>query len=213
MCPEKVLEDSGQRLNCPKSCLKNCVATNTTAAAVSAVIQPLSEADARFSPVPRMILVYPRPRNSAYSVIAMSSAEEDASITLSQGRKKRRRMRACDMCRRRKVRCDGGQMPNGVCTNCITFKYKCTYVQSAPKRVPDSGYLESLETQMSEMRTLLNKYRALYPDAELSDDLNRIVTGSSPFASRAVPAEVLDHPPVNLHRLSCHHSHQSPPWI
>ncbi len=35
---------------------------------------------------------------------------------------------------------------------------------------------------MSEMRTLLNKYRALYPDAELSDDLNRIVTGSSPFA-------------------------------
>ncbi|KAI0092310.1 fungal-specific transcription factor domain-containing protein [Irpex rosettiformis] len=76
-------------------------------------------------------------------------------------------------------------MPNGVCTNCITFKYKCTYVQSAPKRVPDSGYLESLETQMSEMRTLLNKYRALYPDAELSDDLNRIVSGSSPFAEQS----------------------------
>ncbi|KAI0692333.1 fungal-specific transcription factor domain-containing protein [Cytidiella melzeri] len=115
----------------------------------------------------------------------MSSAEDETDTTLARGRKKRRRMRACDMCRRRKVRCDGGQMPNGVCTNCITFKYKCTYVQSAPKRVPDLGYLESLETQMSEMRTLLNKYRQLYPDAELSDDLNRIVSGASPFAETA----------------------------
>lgn len=44
------------------------------------------------------------------------------------------------------------------------------------------SYLESLEMQMSEMRTLLNKYRQLYPDAELSDDLNRIVSGTSPFA-------------------------------
>ncbi|KAI0339080.1 hypothetical protein BDW22DRAFT_1431991 [Trametopsis cervina] len=109
------------------------------------------------------------------------SSEEESDPTLAQGRKKKRRMRACDMCRRRKVRCDGGQMPNGVCTNCITFKYKCTYVQSAPKRLPDSGYLESLETQMAEMRTLLNKYRQLYPDVEHSDDPNCSISRASPF--------------------------------
>jgi hypothetical protein len=38
---------------------------------------------------------------------------------------------------------------------------------------------------MSEMRTLLNKYRQLYPDAELSEDLNRIVSGASPFPEAA----------------------------
>ena len=63
--------------------------------------------------------------------------------------------------------------------------FVCMICPCLPLSLISARYLESLETQMSEMRTLLNKYRALYPDAELSDDLNRIVSGSSPFAEPA----------------------------
>ncbi|KAI0092329.1 fungal-specific transcription factor domain-containing protein [Irpex rosettiformis] len=110
----------------------------------------------------------------------MSSAEESEPAT-NRPRRKSRRTRACDMCRRRKVRCDGNEAPSGVCTNCVTLKFKCTYVQSAPKRPLDPGYVESLEEQVTEMRSLLDKYRRLYPGSESSGRLNSLTTAGASF--------------------------------
>ncbi|PVF98021.1 hypothetical protein CPB86DRAFT_679266, partial [Serendipita vermifera] len=45
--------------------------------------------------------------------------------------KKRKIQRACDVCRRKKIRCDGPQQADGRCTNCITYSYECTYVEVA----------------------------------------------------------------------------------
>ncbi|KAI0688002.1 fungal-specific transcription factor domain-containing protein [Cytidiella melzeri] len=98
----------------------------------------------------------------------MSSVEGDSDTTRSNPRRKTRKTRACDMCRRRKVRCDGGKTASGVCTNCVYYKYKCTYFQSAEKRVPDAGYVKSLEEQLVETRALLAKYRQLYPNGDPS---------------------------------------------
>jgi len=42
--------------------------------------------------------------------------------------KKRKKERACDACRRRKTKCDGPLMPNGLCTNCMQTRKPCTYV-------------------------------------------------------------------------------------
>lgn len=41
--------------------------------------------------------------------------------------KKRNIERACDACRRRKTKCDGPQMANHYCTNCIQSSRPCTY--------------------------------------------------------------------------------------
>ncbi|KIM33292.1 hypothetical protein M408DRAFT_36178, partial [Serendipita vermifera MAFF 305830] len=49
----------------------------------------------------------------------------------SQRSKKRKIQRACDVCRRKKIRCDGPTMTSGKCTNCITYSYDCTYVEIA----------------------------------------------------------------------------------
>ncbi|KZV65400.1 hypothetical protein PENSPDRAFT_655777 [Peniophora sp. CONT] len=79
----------------------------------------------------------------------MSSEEEGGS-------KKRRIERACDTCRKKKIRCDGMQA-NKKCSHCNAFKLKCTYVEAAKKRAPPKAYVESLEERLKSMEALLQK--------------------------------------------------------
>ncbi|KAA1476284.1 hypothetical protein DENSPDRAFT_806964 [Dentipellis sp. KUC8613] len=101
----------------------------------------------------------------------MSSADDepnDSENIASQNAKKRRVQRACDVCRRKKIRCDGGQMPGNKCSNCIAYNFECTYVEAAKKRGPPKGYVESLETRLEKMEALLQR---LCPDADFSQEL------------------------------------------
>ncbi|THU86590.1 hypothetical protein K435DRAFT_782789 [Dendrothele bispora CBS 962.96] len=54
-------------------------------------------------------------------------------------RKKRRLQNACDECRRRKVRCDSSNMPNGNCSGCISLNIQCTHISTRKKRGPKIG--------------------------------------------------------------------------
>ncbi|TBU65203.1 fungal-specific transcription factor domain-containing protein [Dichomitus squalens] len=100
----------------------------------------------------------------------MSSPEEDYNDgdISAQNAKKRRIQRACDMCRRKKIRCDGAQMPNNRCSNCVSYRLECTYIEAAKKRGPPKGYVESLETRLEKMERLLNK---LCPNADFTKEL------------------------------------------
>ena len=42
--------------------------------------------------------------------------------------KKRKKDRACDYCRYRKIRCDGPCKQSQICTNCTQGHRKCTYL-------------------------------------------------------------------------------------
>ncbi|KAI0787277.1 fungal-specific transcription factor domain-containing protein [Fomes fomentarius] len=96
----------------------------------------------------------------------MSSPEEDYNDDAAQNAKKRRIQRACDMCRRKKS--DGAQMPSNRCSNCVSYRLECTYVEAAKKRGPPKGYVESLETRLEKMEKLLNK---LCPNADFTKEL------------------------------------------
>lgn len=102
----------------------------------------------------------------------MSSAEEECpdpeSSSNVHSSKKRKIQRACDICRRKKVRCDGGQMPGNRCSNCISYNLDCTYVEAAKKRGPPKGYVESLENRLEKMEKLL---QTLCPDGDFSKEL------------------------------------------
>ena len=50
---------------------------------------------------------------------------------------------ACDMCRKKKIKCDG-KMP--ACSHCINYKTECIFTQVEKKRAQPKGY---------ELRTLL----------------------------------------------------------
>ncbi|WZH44524.1 fungal-specific transcription factor domain-containing protein [Fusarium acuminatum] len=52
--------------------------------------------------------------------------------------KRRRIARACDMCRKKKIKCDG-KMPS--CTHCINYKTECVFTQVEKKRAPPKGYV------------------------------------------------------------------------
>ncbi|THH16874.1 hypothetical protein EW146_g3841 [Bondarzewia mesenterica] len=116
---------------------------------------------------------------------AMSSADEDVNDVdngASQSAKKRRIQRACDICRRKKIRCDGGQMPGNRCSNCIAYNFDCTYNEAAKKRGPPKGYVESLETRLEKMEGLLQR---LCPDADFTLELGANVAKESWFRDRS----------------------------
>ncbi|KAF7299169.1 Zn(2)-C6 fungal-type domain-containing protein [Mycena indigotica] len=61
--------------------------------------------------------------------------------------KVRRPDRSCDLCRRRKIRCDGSKKPNNTCSNCSFFGVDCTYLEPAKKRGPKSRVVEDLKRE------------------------------------------------------------------
>ncbi|KAJ7749827.1 fungal-specific transcription factor domain-containing protein [Mycena maculata] len=89
----------------------------------------------------------------------MSSNDEEYGHDFHRG-KKRRIQRACDVCRRRKSRCDGSQMPGDKCSTCIDADLDCTYLEAATKRVPvRTNYVESLETRLEHAEALIRHLR------------------------------------------------------
>ncbi|KAI0644476.1 fungal-specific transcription factor domain-containing protein [Trametes meyenii] len=67
--------------------------------------------------------------------------------------------RACDLCRKKKIRCDGTKMPEYKCSSCTTFGTECTY-DSISKRPTTKSYIESLETRLKKMEELLAQLQA-----------------------------------------------------
>ncbi|KAK4635842.1 hypothetical protein CLAFUW4_00351 [Fulvia fulva] len=77
--------------------------------------------------------------------------------------KRRRVTRACDECRRKKIKCDGKQP----CTHCTVYSYECTYDQpSNRRRNPAPAYVENLEMRVHRAETLLH---ILIPNLDLHD--------------------------------------------
>ncbi|KZV67310.1 hypothetical protein PENSPDRAFT_754999 [Peniophora sp. CONT] len=97
----------------------------------------------------------------------MSSPDDDSNN--ARDASKRKVQRACDVCRRRKVRCDGGQVPGSQCSTCVEYQLDCTYMEGSKKRHgPTKGYVESLENRLEKVEALLNK---LHPNADFCKEL------------------------------------------
>ncbi|KAJ5208989.1 hypothetical protein N7449_003368 [Penicillium cf. viridicatum] len=94
------------------------------------------------------------------------SPTHDASTTdpKSLPAQKRRRVgRACDECRRKKIKCDGKQP----CTHCTVYSYECSYDQpSNRRRNPAPQYVEALENRLQKAEALL---RIVLPNVDLDD--------------------------------------------
>ncbi|KAL8952094.1 MAG: hypothetical protein Q9222_001962 [Ikaeria aurantiellina] len=98
--------------------------------------------------------------NPAGDHAANSSGSPKPATTMQ---KRRRVTRACDECRRKKIKCDGKQP----CTHCTVYSYECTYDQpSNRRRNPAPQYVEALENRLHKAETLL---RTVLPDVNLDD--------------------------------------------
>ncbi|KAK7020558.1 Zn(2)-C6 fungal-type domain-containing protein [Favolaschia claudopus] len=104
--------------------------------------------------------------------------------------KKRRTPGACDLCRRRKIRCDSGQMPGNRCTNCITSNLTCTHTEIMKTLGSAKGYVESLETRLEKMEKLLNK---LLPGIDFTEQLDQDEEPGLLDEGRNLPRNDADH--------------------
>ncbi|KAH8423291.1 transcription factor atrR [Aspergillus melleus] len=87
--------------------------------------------------------------------------------------KRRRIARACDMCRKKKIKCDG-KMPK--CSHCINYKTECVFTQVEKKRNPPKGakYIEGLENRLGRMESLLRLSGLLSEDDGGKTDLGTL---------------------------------------
>ncbi|KAF1941629.1 transcriptional activator Mut3p [Clathrospora elynae] len=88
---------------------------------------------------------------------------DDQAPKLQPLQKRRRVTRACDECRRKKIKCDGKQP----CTHCTVYSYECTYDQpSNRRRNATPQYIEALESQLKRAKALLH---VVLPTVDLND--------------------------------------------
>ncbi|KAF8458322.1 fungal-specific transcription factor domain-containing protein [Terfezia claveryi] len=106
-----------------------------------------------------------------------------------QDPKRRRIARACDMCRKKKIKCDG-RLP--ACTHCANYNTECVFTLVEKKRNPPKGakYIEGLENRLGRMESLL-KLSGLLPDdpdgkTDLGDLERRLTEQSQGRASVSV---------------------------
>ena len=111
-----------------------------------------------------------------------------------RGSKRRRIARACDMCRKKKIKCDG-KMPK--CSHCENYKTECIFTPMEKKRAPPKGakYIEGLENRLGRMESLLKLSGLLAEDDGGRTDLGTLEKrlaerqSQGPRSSAASPQE------------------------
>ncbi|OBZ84950.1 Nitrogen assimilation transcription factor nit-4 [Choanephora cucurbitarum] len=66
--------------------------------------------------------------------------------------KRQRVSRACDLCRKKKIKCDGAAP---ICGNCKAFQLGCSYQDTTKKRGPPKGYIEAIENRLHKLEGYL----------------------------------------------------------
>ncbi|WEW55242.1 Gypsy retrotransposon integrase-like protein 1 [Emydomyces testavorans] len=103
------------------------------------------------------------PSQPPESVDGRQAPDGDQAKLVIPLQKRRRVTRACDECRRKKIKCDGKQP----CTHCTVYSYACTYDQpSNRRRNAAPQYIEALEARLQKAEAIL---RAILPKVDLDD--------------------------------------------
>ncbi|ORY02807.1 hypothetical protein K493DRAFT_254641 [Basidiobolus meristosporus CBS 931.73] len=82
----------------------------------------------------------------------MLTSQEASFSSEANANKKSRTSRACDLCRRKKVKCDGLKP---TCSNCSSLGHDCTYLDKPKKRGPQSSQPKALEARLKHLESLL----------------------------------------------------------
>ncbi|KAJ6482613.1 fungal-specific transcription factor domain-containing protein [Mycena sanguinolenta] len=126
-----------------------------------------------------------------------TTTSEASSQTPQPSKQRRQRnLRSCDICRQRKARCDGPQMPSGCCSNCLAFNSACTYIQPYNKRGPKYATNGPIEELKREIASLKAKLRFLSICSLCSQPLQSQTQGNdSPDNISASPGVESEEPP------------------
>ncbi|KAJ5773432.1 Fungal specific transcription factor [Penicillium paradoxum] len=172
---------------------------------------------------PRMMNRTPQLFHYDNSQMQSGSMYDDSSMGAgdeTNDAKRRRIARACDMCRKKKIKCDG-KMPK--CSHCINYKTECIFTQVEKKRNPPKGakYIEGLENRLGRMESLLRLSGLLSEDdagktdlgtleKRLADRTTALNAAKSSNKFMAQGAQMAQQAPSSHHTTPRMDSHSSP---
>ncbi|KAI8377292.1 fungal-specific transcription factor domain-containing protein [Blakeslea trispora] len=91
-----------------------------------------------------------------------------SGIEQNDQNKRKRLTTACNICRRKKIKCDGIQP---TCGKCAKFNLECTYTTVMKKRGPRQGHMDSIEKRLRKMEEMIrgnNSGASLSPSSQPS---------------------------------------------
>ncbi|KAI0824058.1 fungal-specific transcription factor domain-containing protein [Trametes gibbosa] len=94
--------------------------------------------------------------------------------------------RACDLCRMKKIRCNGQEMPDNRCSKCISYGVECTY-EAVNKRPPSKSYVEILESRLHKMEQLFDQLQPQTNPPPLESHITPSYGSSSPSPDLVQP--------------------------
>ncbi|GAA5915399.1 hypothetical protein JCM8208_002101, partial [Rhodotorula glutinis] len=106
-------------------------------------------------------------------------------------------VRACDLCRKRKIRCDAQNGATGSeqttaetpCTLCASQGIPCVFSERLVKRPPPKGYVESLERRLEAMEGLLSNLSSSDKPASSSSSA-AVPASTAPVSTSSLPPPV-----------------------
>ncbi|KXN87885.1 Transcriptional activator protein acu-15 [Leucoagaricus sp. SymC.cos] len=113
---------------------------------------------------------------------------DDDPLTLDVGQKpvqlqRRRVWRACESCRRKKIKCDGCEP---TCSQCASSGSQCTWLQTKDRAALSRHYVQELEARLLHMESLFTQ---IAPVLEQLGPLANGVSGTAAMPSGSVTAD------------------------
>ena len=119
---------------------------------------------------------------------------EEIQVASDHPRKRSKISRACDCCRRKKVRCNAEYSANlmkvtKICTNCIKNNESCTFSRTPLKRGPSKGYIKDSEDDQASLIHSVASDTPLHPSPPSNSSSNsNLLTYSNNNSSTTIVA-------------------------
>ncbi|KAI7870984.1 fungal-specific transcription factor domain-containing protein [Spinellus fusiger] len=107
---------------------------------------------------------------------------------------RKRITRACDTCRRKKIRCDVNT--SRPCSTCRQYEWECTFNNDPKKRGPPKGYIESLEIRLKKMEKLIETSQSNKGVSEYNNERERSLSVVSTEDSLSTDHSESQHGPL-----------------
>ncbi|KAG8963729.1 hypothetical protein FRC03_002629 [Tulasnella sp. 419] len=138
--------------------------------------------------------------SGATSAANKKQKREDDKGTGILGQMARRRVwRACESCRRKKIKCDGTEP---VCGQCTQTNSSCTWIQTRDRAALSRHYVQELENRLLKLESVLTQ---IAPNLDLTNLPNDPIS-----LSQVQQPQQSIHPPSSAHLTSAQQPEQRP---
>ncbi|EPX71768.1 transcription factor [Schizosaccharomyces octosporus yFS286] len=103
------------------------------------------------------------------------------SSAVSDEKRRKKVSRACDLCRKKKIRCDSVEGSTGACINCSKHSLQCIFTRTQLKRGPAKGFVRNVDEKNKRVRSNSTSVVASPPETNPTTSPASTLADSMPF--------------------------------